>query len=127
MPDDKEIQEIRKELDDLKKQQAETATEFRILKAGLAFWNKIEAILVPVLSAVVFGLASWVWQSEGKIANVEMGVTALESQIESMEERTRSGTADRYTRTHAESDHRYLKEDIYKALEAYEKRGESQQ
>ena len=114
-----EIQKIRKELDDLRKQQAETVTEFRIQKAAVAFWNKIEAILVPVLSAAVFGLASWVWQSEGKIGGVEMRVSSIQAQVESMEARTRSGTADRYTRTHAEEDHKILKEDIYRLLESY--------
>ena len=110
--DNKEIDKIREELEALKEQCAVAATKFEIQKAGVAFWNKIEAILVPVLSAAVFALASWVWQSEGKIGNVELRVASVQTQIGSMESRTRSGTADRYTRTHAERDHRDLKVDL---------------
>ena len=110
--DKEKIQKIRKELDDLKERQTKAAMQFEIQKERGAFWNKIEAILVPILSAAVFGLASWVWQSEGKIGNAELRITGLQNQVEAMESRTRSGTSDRYTRTHAERDHERLKEDI---------------
>ena len=125
---DEEVHKIRKELDEMKKQQAETITRFEIQQARSDLWNKIEAILVPLLSAAVFGLASWVWQSEGKIGNAELRITGLQTQVESMEARTRNGTTDRYTRTQAEGDHEAMKEDMkdmkadmYKLLEGYKK------
>lgn len=114
--DDKEIQKIHKELDDLRKQQTKTATEFEIQKAKAAFWNNIQAILVPILSAAVFGLASWVWQSEGKIVNAEMRVTTLQEKIEAVEGRMAGGAADRYTRTTAEDAHKVLEQFVLREV-----------
>ena len=115
--EDGEIRKIRKELDALKAVHRDTVEAFNIQRAQGAILNKIQQVIVPILTALVVALASWVWNSQGKLEGTQIQVATVSASINEIKEDLQKGTANRYTRADAQHDHSELEDHIFKAIQ----------
>ena len=84
--EDKDIQEIRKELEALSEKHQETTKDFEIQRERAKIFNSIQQIIVPVLTALVVALFSWVWNSQSKLESAQARVVALNTSVTEIKE-----------------------------------------
>ena len=63
-------------------------------------------------------LASWVWNSQGKLEANQMKVDALSGALDEVKNDLETKTRDRYGRVPAQADHEKLEQRIYTVLSA---------
>ena len=115
---DEKIQKMGEKLDDLETSHRDTVQQFIVQRTKVDIWNKIQQVIVPILTALVMALASWVWNSQGKLEANQMKVDALSGALDEVKNDLETKTRDRYGRVPAQADHEKLEQRIYTVLSA---------